>query len=98
MLRTDNLLPIGMEVFAAPVVVTGTTAVNTTLNSKTTGVRVVVENAPAYLRTQTGVTASNANVYLAPGTYDFGVIPGSVLSIAGKTAGTEVTFTQHNFN
>ncbi len=97
MLRTDNLLPVGMEVFAAPTVVTGTTAVNTTLDAKTTGVRVVVENAGAYLRTATGVTSSNANVYMAPGTYDFAVVPGSVLSIAGKTAGSEVTFTQHQF-
>lgn len=97
MLRTDNLLPIGMEVFAAPVVITGTTAVNTTLNSKTTGVRVVVENAGAWLRTQTGVTTSNANVYMAPGTYDFGVIPSSVLSIAGDAAGSKITFTQHQF-
>jgi Mg2+/citrate symporter len=97
MLRTDNLLPIGMEVFAAPVIVTGTTAVNTTLDSKTTGVRVVVEVNGAYLRTATGVTSSNANIYMGVGTYDFGVIPGSVLSIAGKETTSVVTFTQHQF-
>lgn len=97
MLRTDNLLPIGMEVFAAPVVVTGTGAVDTTLNSKTTGVRVTVEFNGAYLRTAAGVTSSNANIYMGVGTYDFGVIPSSVLSIAGKDVASVVTFTQHQF-